>query len=124
MWLAEEYSSCQCNSQTAVGYCILQILACYVCTARDTTLKLNRKVEDLEDVRYLVNVLNEVRDWCNSECACNWASGSCCGRSAYISRMTVAMFGTRVHCQTCMSNEHAQCTLPCTACVTTATGPR
>uniref|UniRef100_A0A383W453 AAA+ ATPase domain-containing protein n=1 Tax=Tetradesmus obliquus TaxID=3088 RepID=A0A383W453_TETOB len=29
---------------------------------RDTTLKLNRKVEDLEDVRYLVNVLNEVRE--------------------------------------------------------------
>lgn len=29
---------------------------------RDTTLKLQRKVEDLEDVRYLVGVLNEVRE--------------------------------------------------------------
>jgi hypothetical protein len=28
---------------------------------RDTTVKLGRKVEDLEDVRYLVNILNEVR---------------------------------------------------------------
>jgi hypothetical protein len=27
---------------------------------RDTTLKLGRKVEDLEDVRFLVNTLNEV----------------------------------------------------------------
>ena len=28
---------------------------------RDTTLKLNRKVEDLEDVRFLMGVLKEVR---------------------------------------------------------------
>jgi hypothetical protein len=31
------------------------------CFGRDTTVKLGRKVEDLEDVRYLVNILNEVR---------------------------------------------------------------
>lgn len=31
------------------------------CIGRDTTVKLGRKVEDLEDVRYLVNILNEVR---------------------------------------------------------------
>lgn len=29
-------------------------------THRDTTLKLGRKAEDLEDVRHVVNVLNEV----------------------------------------------------------------
>jgi dynein heavy chain len=29
---------------------------------RDTTLKLNRKVEDLEDVRYIMNTLKEVRE--------------------------------------------------------------
>jgi dynein heavy chain len=29
---------------------------------RDTTLKLNRKVEDLEDVRYVMNCLKEVRE--------------------------------------------------------------
>jgi hypothetical protein len=28
---------------------------------RDTTLKLNRKVEDLEDVRFVMAVLKEVR---------------------------------------------------------------
>lgn len=27
---------------------------------RDTTLKLNRKVEDLEDVRFIMNCLKEV----------------------------------------------------------------
>eukprot|EP00878_Enallax_costatus_P041459 GHUV01048245.1.p1 GENE.GHUV01048245.1~~GHUV01048245.1.p1 ORF type:complete len:369 (+),score=142.53 GHUV01048245.1:96-1202(+) len=31
-------------------------------TFRDTTLKLQRKVEDLEDVRFLVGTLNEVRE--------------------------------------------------------------
>ena len=30
--------------------------------ARDTTLKLNRKIEDLEDVRGIMNVLKEVRE--------------------------------------------------------------
>lgn len=29
---------------------------------RDTTLKLNRKVEDLEDVRFIMGVLKEVSD--------------------------------------------------------------
>lgn len=29
---------------------------------RDTTLKLNRKIEDLEDVRGIMNVLKEVRE--------------------------------------------------------------
>lgn len=31
-------------------------------SCRDTTLKLNRKVEDLEDVRYVMNCLKEVRE--------------------------------------------------------------
>jgi hypothetical protein len=34
---------------------------------RETTIKLGRKVEDLEDVRYLVNVLSEVR-MCRAAC--------------------------------------------------------
>ena len=36
---------------------------------RDTTLKLNRKVEDLEDVRFLMGVLKEVRASAVSVCA-------------------------------------------------------
>jgi dynein heavy chain len=30
--------------------------------SRDTTLKLNRKIEDLEDVRGIMSVLKEVRE--------------------------------------------------------------
>lgn len=33
---------------------------------RDTTLKLNRKVEDLEDVRFIMGVLKEVREVASS----------------------------------------------------------
>ena len=39
---------------------------------RDTTLKLNRKVEDLEDVRFLMGVLKEVRACAVSVCAAAW----------------------------------------------------
>lgn len=33
---------------------------------RDTTLKLNRKVEDLEDVRFIMGVLKEVQNPCSN----------------------------------------------------------
>lgn len=39
---------------------------------RDTTLKLNRKVEDLEDVRFLMGILKEVRACAVSVCAAAW----------------------------------------------------
>ncbi len=37
---------------------------------RDTTLKLNRKIEDLEDVRGIMAVLKEVRAVCVCVCMC------------------------------------------------------
>ena len=43
---------------------------------RDTTLKLNRKVEDLEDVRFIMGVLKEVRLPLGMQ-ALNWSLANC-----------------------------------------------
>lgn len=54
-----------CGRHTRAGFSSPEILTCSaVCDARrDTTLKLNRKVEDLEDVRYVMGVMKEVSGW-------------------------------------------------------------
>jgi len=47
-----------CEPLCRTEHFLKPLLLCCICS--DTTLKLNRKIDDLEDVRYLVNVLNEV----------------------------------------------------------------
>ena len=51
---AGEWMRCVCPSPS------LLLRLCFA--RRDTTLKLNRKIEDLEDVRGIMNVLKEVRE--------------------------------------------------------------
>jgi len=68
MCLRTQPSPFASSAQSAVNSSLQALHRCTVwqrlapngtCSCRDTTLKFNRKVEDLEDVRYLVNVLNE-----------------------------------------------------------------
>jgi hypothetical protein len=54
-----QHYSAGVNVAGAVAHCFLQAFDQYL---RDVTVKLNRKVEDLDDVRYVMGVLREVRE--------------------------------------------------------------
>ena len=83
-------SNLQSNIHTAV--CVLvqgsENLKAFDQYMRDTTLKLNRKVEDLEDVRFLMGVLKEVRASAVSVYAAAWPAA--CVRQ-------LEMLGKRTH---------------------------
>lgn len=52
---------CEAGDASPENYLFFATPFFFLLPHRDTTVKLGRKAEDLEDVRYLVNVLDEVR---------------------------------------------------------------